>query len=612
MLKIKNFITNFYEEIKKDYIFYLLLIIYMSLILVVSNFRDMINDESLYFHETFLLSELIKSGAWVGNYGVGLHGFLFKIPPAIIFLITGPSVTVVTIYHVILTGIVAILSYKLSSCLLKNKLYGILSTAVLLGNFHFLLSSVTYLREIPMILIILLLLYCIVKNKKPICISLFFLLLLDVKEYAFFIFALVYLVWLFIDSNKVKFINRVWSIIKKAFIVFLPSLIWIILMFTTDLIPVNMFLASIIGLKDNSFGYLINHFELDISTVNSLEGSRNIPLILIKETWAPFIQFLCSFINIILSYIGKVLYSRVFSFLSVPKVVILPVVITSVMILKRYIINRKEKIKNFAFLSLTLLIWLMVYILRASHGRYLLPILPIIAVIYLYILFYQRFSNKQKIFIIISTFLYITAGLLFETVYIVPKAILEYSLFILFSITLFKPQWKQIKYVLVVLLSVFSLSTALLFSYVQGQIHGYVNFGENRNAQVLANLVPTKDRYWINSEINSSLISTLNKERYLDPEWRWQLHDIVKWRRDTLEAFGTQQSYTFPVIDMDLFKKNIFTYRIKEVFLIETEVDKESYPNQEYLNSFISSNWLEFVKSEEYKGMKVYIFTVIE
>ncbi len=90
----------------------------------------------------------------------------------------------------------------------------------------------------------------------------------------FIIFSLFYVVWMFIDSKEENFFERVWGVIKQSLVVFSPSLIWIILMFTTHIVPVNMFLASIIGLKDNAFGYLASHFDIETSTANSLEGER--------------------------------------------------------------------------------------------------------------------------------------------------------------------------------------------------------------------------------------------------------------------------------------------------------------------------------------------------
>jgi hypothetical protein len=598
-----------FDKINKDHLFWVLLILYIIILCSLAYFRDVVNDDALYFKETFLISELFANGKWIGAYGVGLHGFISKIPPALVFLFTGPSVTVVTLYHIVLTAVIGFLAYKLFSYVLKNKLFGIFASALLFTNFHFVLSAVTYYREIPSILVVLLLLNNVIRNRNKYFLSFLFLLLLDTKEYIFFVFALGYIIWLFIDSEKESFFAKVWDVIKRSLLIFLPSIVWTVAMFTTNVIPVNMFLASIIGLKDNAFRYLTQHFETTTSTFNALEGGRNIFQIVINENWSPIVRGICNVVNIILSYIGKILYPRVFSFLSVPKVVILPVVFSSVLILKKYFKKKKKSIKNLTILSLIIILWLIVYLLRASHGRYLLPIVPPISVMYIYLVFKQKLSRKQKLAIVLATFLYISAGLLFETTYILPKAILEYSIFATFSFILYRPKLKTLKYFLVAMISVASLGTALLFSYVQGQVYGFVNFGRNRRAKEIAEMIPEEQKYWTNSYKNLNLISALNEERYLDPEWKWKLNDVVPIRED-LKALGEEQAYSFPIFDLEEFHNSISFYNIDLLILVTTEEESDNFPNQEYLEDFQKAEWLDLDKKVDYTNMTIYIFTV--
>lgn len=622
---------EFFRKVKKDHLFYTLLLIYVAGLFLLSFLRDMVSDEALYLHETFLISELFRAGTWIGPYGVGIHGILFKIPPALIFLLTGPSVAIVTIYNIILTALVGVLSYKLFSHILKNKVYGILSTTILLSNFHFFLSAGTFLREIPSILVILLLLNHIILHGKTrnILLGLLFLLLLDAKEYIFAIYAVFYVIWLFIDSDQRNILKRCWDVTKQSFFIFLPSLIWIILMFTTHIIPVNMFVASIIGLKDNTFGYLVSHFDVETSTHNALEGGRNIFLILIQETWHPIFIFLASTVNTILSYIGKVMYPRVFSFLSIPKVVILPVVASSILTLKQYLFTNggtnnvndagkkksrkkeKRKLRNYALLCTLILTWLTIYILRASHGRYLLPIVPAITVIYVYFLFKQKLSIKQKRNIFLATVLYVSFGVYFETSYVIPKIVLEFSILTLFLTMILKPHLQYVKYLLIVLLATGCVTSALLFSYIQGQIHGYMNFGANRNVREIAQLIPEEGRYWINSPSNQHVLSVYNNETYLNPEWKWRLHELVP-IRDSLKVYGQEQSFSFLVKDMEIFRENVENYDIDKVVMIVTQVDHERYPDQECLEDFLSTTFLKLDNKVKYKGMDVYIFKVVK
>lgn len=598
------------QKIKSDYLFAIFLLLYLVVLFVFSNFRDMVSDESLYFHETYLISELLRNGQWIGDYGVGIHGFLFKLPAALVFLLTGPSVEVVTTYHLLLSGLVGIFSYKILSNIFKNKYLGILGTLFLLCNFHFVISAQTYLREIPSILMILIFINHIVKNGNKWILGLIFLLLLDVKEYIFLIFALSYVIWLFIDSTEKNFFKNSISVFKDSVIVFLPSLIWIILMFTTSIIPVNMFLASTIGLLDNGFSYLIMHFDIDISTMNALEGGMDIPLLQIGENSSEFLRVVFGGINVVLAYVGKVLYPRVFSFLSIPKVVIFPVLFSSILILKEYITKRKKNLRNYAILSLIILVWVLIYILRASHGRYLLPIVPAVSVIYIFILFKQTFSQKQKEKILIGTLVYILAGYFFETSYIVYKVVLELIIFGLFFVSLYKPNIKIIKYAIVVLISGISFASTILFSLIQGQIYGYTNYGENRSAIEVASELPKDKVYWSNNRANQPLISVLSEEKFIWPEWKWGLNEFIP-KREWLKIFEEKQSYTFPIDDIESFKQNVMDYNIEEIVLNITEKDFEYYPYQEYYNVFLTQDWLELEKETEFEGMTIYIFNVI-
>jgi hypothetical protein len=416
---------------------------------------------------------------------------------------------------------------------------------------------------------------------------------------------------MFIDSKEEKFLSKLWDVIKQSVVVFLPSLIWIILMFTTHIIPVNMFLASIIGLKDNAFGYLASHFDIETSTANSLEGGRDMFFIVISQTWHPVVIFLSEVVNTILSYIGKIMYPRVFSFLSIPKVVILPVVISGVISIKRFVVNKKESLRAIALLSTLILVWLVIYILRASHGRYLLPIVPAIAIVYVFLIFKQKLTIKQKKGIFIATFLYVSAGVYFETSYVLFKVILEYSILTLFMTMFIKPGIKYVRYLLILILAVGSMGSAVLFSYVQGQIYGYMNWGRNRNAEQIAEIIPDDVAYWINSPRNASLISVYNKEAYLRPEWKWGLSDLVP-IKDSFKTIGELQSYTFRIGDLETFRKNLDKYDIETLVFIKTDLDEEAYPDQEFLKDLLSvSSWLRFEKKVEYKGMEVYIFDIV-
>jgi hypothetical protein len=602
---------TFSERSKKvniDYLMYGILILFLLFMLFFSSFRDMIKDETLYFHETYLLSQLFKNGTWIGDYGVGLHGFLFKLPPALLFLITDPSIQVVTVFNILLATLVGLVFYNLSKEILKRKSYALLSTLILLTTFHFFSSVPTYLREIPALLMVLLFMYSLIQDWKKGYVSIVFLLLLDTKEYIFLGFALFYIVWLFIQSDEKRF-KRVWYVIKNSMIVFLPSVLWMILMFCTGIVPINMFLASLTGLIDKKFAYLTSSFSIDTATLNLLEGGREIPLIEIVDSWNPLLKSIVTIINIILMYLGKILYSRTFSFISIPKFVIFPVVFSSILLVKEYLVERKESIKKYASISLLLLIWLVIYLFRASHGRYLLPVVPVIAILFVYILFRYKYSLKQLKVMLIGTIVFVVLGFYFETSFVLIKIFLELLLFMLFAIVLIKSKRKYLPYMLVSFLCVITIAVSILFAYTQGQVYGYITWGKNRQVEKMVEILPTNERYWINNNDNQYLVSVYMEETYAPVQWNWGLNEIVP-KKKRVKELSEKVSFLFPVEDIPTFKGNITLYDVQKVVLIESHVEKDQFTDQQYLELFLKQDWLVLEKEVNLKNRTIYIFNV--
>lgn len=589
-----------------DYVMYIVLIIFFLFMLFFSSFRDMVKDESLYFNETWLMSELLREGKWFGNYAVGLHGFLFKLPVALIFLITGPSVEAATIFNILLACITAFLFYNLSKKILGKGKYAILSTLILLSSFYFFISTPTYLREIPSLFVVVLFLYSLINDWDKWKISLIFLLLLDSKEYIFFVFAVFYLILLFIESDK-RGVSKIVEVVKQYILVMLPSVVWLVLMFTTSIIPMNMYVASTLGLIDTNFKYLFSHFNAYMATLNLIEGGREIPLIIIKDSYSVFTRIIIDVLNVILQYIGKILYPRTFSFISIPKVVVFPVIYSSILLVKKYLKSKRASLKIYAHFSLLLLVWLVVYILRTSHGRYLLPVVPVISILYVYILFKHRFTKKQKKDMVIGTLIFIILGFFFETSYVPFKILIELGIFIAFVLSITKPKFENLKYLSVLLLCGACIGVSILFSYTQGQIYGFIHFGKNRQAEQVAKILPD-EKYWTNNDVNQMLISVYTNEKFSEPQWHWQLSDAIP-KKKMLRSLDEKKSYVFDVANINKFKKNIARYNIEKLVLYESKV-KEEYPDQEYLSVFMQEDWIELEKEYKFKGLNVYIFNV--
>ncbi|MBU1119773.1 hypothetical protein KKA50_01065, partial [Patescibacteria group bacterium] len=617
--------SKIFEKIKKrpDIVFYVFLGFYFLFMIFISNFRDMIKDEALYYRETYLMSELIRNGIWFGDYGVGLHGFLFKLPPALIFLITGPSIDVVTIYNVILSIGVGFFFYRFVKLFLKNGWYAFFATVFLMTNFHFVISTPTYLREIPSLLIIIMFMWGVLKNWNKWYMSLVFVLLLDTKEYVFLVFVIVYVLWLFITCKEKRFFKKVWEVFKQCLIVFIPSLIWIVLMFFTSIIPVNMFLASTVGLVQDGLLYTIRHFQAGLTTLNLIDNGKTIKGVATDAVYASTVvgqegsQHVSIFssviptINLIISYIGKILYPRTFSFLSVTKVVIFPTLFASFWVLINYL---KKKIKMepiFVFSSLLYLIWIIFYILRASHGRYLLPIVPAISVMMIYTLFFSKFTKNQRLSVLMGTGLFMIAGFFFEESYLIEKVILETTLFAILCITFFKPKLRYWKYIFLTLVTSAAFGVAILFSYTQGQISGYINWGKNREVEQIVKALPQGDLYWINIADNLNVLAVLNDETNSAVEWKWSLSDDIKEAKD-MKTFGSSYGYGLSIVDLPSFRVSLREHGIKHIVFVKSTIQGEAFAQQEWLADFLTRKWLKLTDTIPLQGKIIYTFDVVE
>lgn len=599
---------KFTSKINIDIFFYVILLIFFCLSLFLSVFRDAIRDETIYIHETFLLSELLRNGIWFGDYAVGLHGFLFKIPPAIVFIFTGSSVFILTLYNIILSCVACVFLYKFFKEAFHWRFNALLALGLIVANFHFILTIPTYLREMPSLLAVSLLLYGIHKNWRPWILGLVFLLLLDAKEYLFFIFVLGYFI-----AIGVKYFNKKdlkGFLLESVQIAFLP-IVWIVLMFTTSLIPVNMFLASILGIVSTGTTHLVAHFSVDVATTNLLdtEEFRTIFQFTISEDYHPIFQTILQVLNTLLSYIGKILYPRTFSFLSVPKVIILPAIYMSWKALRQKKYDLKMMLAIFFFT------YLVVYLARASHGRYLLPIVPVIAVFFVSFINYPFKNKVELIKVLIVTFIFMSFGFFFEMSYVFYKIIIELFLFILIVLSVLKPFglskyfYSFLQKITLIFCIVVMFGASMLFYFTQGQMKNYILFGRNREIEKIVEMIPEKEKVWINNVESYDYMSVLIGQTYSWPEWKWDLAPFVPKKR-LLKAYGEQYIYNDRVPGIPAFKEYLLENEIRYIIFIESELESEPWDYEEFFQDFKQEPWLVEEKVENLKNKKVYLFKV--
>jgi len=238
---------------------FLLILFFISTFIMITLYKFPTNDELLYAKETIYMSNLIQSGQWFGNYHVGVHGFLFKLPLALLFTVIEPNILYCSIFHFFISILCIFLLFKIFSKLTNDTILTLAITLLFCSTYHFYRNSSSYLREIPVFLMTLLFLNRFLFSKKIDWImGILLLLVLDAKEHVFFQLAVGVFVINFIQNWPFKLKNLL-NFFFDQMKLFLPSLIFIVINMVFTWLPYNIFLASVFGFTRLQ-GSIVNEF----------------------------------------------------------------------------------------------------------------------------------------------------------------------------------------------------------------------------------------------------------------------------------------------------------------------------------------------------------------
>lgn len=610
MLKILNYYKKLVKEDESKY--GVVLISILSVIFFISCFSQHITPDSAgYLRETLLISQCIKEGHWFGNYPVGIHGFLFKIPLALIFTFTGPSVIAGSFYTTVLSIIVLVLFYKILINRLHFGVWACLAIFLLTFNYRFLISSITYLREIPMLLSVLLFIDAVLTKKSKWLIGLFLLMVFDAKEYMFITLVPVYLIWSFIyeyvkERRLLCFIKKLGDRLVAGF---LPSAVLLYTMFFTSISPANMFAASIIGLADSKYSE-INNLDVVVQAtvynkINKQEVPRTVP-----ETK--------TVIDIgtypVLNYLLKIISSKSFSFESIPLSIFFPALVMSVV---QYIRWKRTNEKNMLILPLTLLIFLCFYLLRLGRARYLFPVIPITTIMFIY--FLREQNTKLIKWVLVLTFLIIFLSAFAEGENLITDVGL--NVFVLFLVVIYfllrnKHFEFKIKNILWFAVPIsLAVGMSLIVSVVPyiKDIRNQYMFGINFETDKIANLEDSWTVIWMNNylskDVQTELLQFYREDTSIDPEWYAQLKEWVP--KKHLQVRIKPNTYLYKCDDMGFFKKKIETDSVQKIIIIKSLSEKLMFPGEECYEKLKDQAWLSYDREVILKNKKAYIFKVL-
>ncbi|MDD2224785.1 MAG: hypothetical protein PHP97_01335 [Candidatus Shapirobacteria bacterium] len=552
-------------------------------------FRDTVEDETEYIKEALVLSDCIRHGQWFGNYSVGLHGFLLKIPAAIIFMFSGPNIFLIRSINVIFSLANCILFYKiLDSKKINLSKYKFIGVILFISSFQFLTTTPTFIKESSLLFFILLFIYELLNKKRFWLLGLFLLLIFDAKEYVAFVISPAIGLWLIISRQK--------NFILRSIQIFFPTIIFTVLMFTTSLVPLNPFVASIIKLTNDS-QYQNRHFSVEYSTAN----------LQLYTTNEKVLSQNMKIYQIVISYVQKILYPKVFSLLSLPLIIVIPSLATSIILF-----NKWRKTKKYELMLLPLIFWiyLIVYVFYTSIGRYLYPIFPIIYIFFLFLIKNNKIFSKPILLTIISTSGILTIlDVFYDQGFLYIKALL-YLCFFIGLILISFDKFKKLSFLYIYCFCLVSFASTFIFFITQDQIANSLNWGIDRECQEIIKELPENGKILINEFGWKQLPNIYINETYNLPEWQWPLKDWVP-KKTLLKTIGDQKIYNNLWSTEEELKKIIEFNNIEYLVFIESSLTDNKFYRQGTVNFALGLEWTKLEKVKTYKNKYIYILKII-
>ena len=568
-------------------------------------------DESYYLLETSNIASFLSDGKWIGNESVGLHGFLFKIPVALIYLISGPSIIIAALYSIILSTFCCWLFYKILKILFEREIVAFSGVVLLFTNFLFYSSASTYLREMPVLFSLLLLSILVISKKHSILLGLALMLVLDAKEHVFYQIAPGLFLWFTYTSflGNSSMLKKMKSYFINGLLIVVPSIVYLILMFYTPIFPINMFNAYILGLIDKGLT-IKNQF----APINAGKDVIN------TFKYLSFLKRLSdkSF------YFVKLFQPGILNISIVPMFIAVPALITAIISLFH---NRKNvSYSSFVYFALTMWSYFIVFFLRASHGRYLFNILPGLIIFFIYFIF--KVNRAGQIAIMVLAIVFTVIGLLFEHDYIFIKTIISVFFVLMIKILILSKLDTKKMFLLFCLFfgaTVLSLGVRSSFSSNIKQVR---NYGYWYEARAISKEIGDYKRVGVMDLIRTysappydRLIQFYKKIPINTVEWHWRLADSVKSHMNLSEY---EDETIFPihivgrrgVYDIEDIKakceETIKTEKLDALYIIMSTIPGDTYEYQDELLDYLEDmDNLVLSEVQEKKGKDLYLFSTL-
>ncbi len=314
-------------------------------------------------------------------------------------------------------------------------------------------------------------------------------------------------------------------------------------------------------------------------------------------------------------YFKKLLFPRTFSFIAMPKIIVFPALFMSIVMFRRFWKGGRAEL-----LALPILLWsyMVIYIIRESHGRYLMPMLPLLA---LFFAFFMIEGLKKKWFpgiVLLICGILVALGFTFEIKFVAVKIGFNVILFsfVILALISYRKKWRYANlFALAVPLfsGLFSIGTALASSLTQsdGQMRSFFRYGYIMEVKKVVSEFKPDEKFWLNGFASGYMMYFYMGERLTAGERTWRLAEWVP-KKQLLRRYDDNQHRRIGtrIRSMKRFRKAIMTNSVTKVGLVISTYPKQKFSYQNRLDDFRKADWLELERTVQFKNKKLFIFNI--
>ena len=522
------------------------------------------------------MAQCLSEGRWFGNQPVGLHGFLFKIPAALLFLLTGPNVTTATFITILLAMSAIWLCFLIFRRITGSTEWAVAGSLLLAASYHFLDTLPTFLREIPALLAVLFLIHVLIRRKSHWWMGAALLLVLDAKEMVYFLILPGLCLWIIRQGLRSKEWKN--AMLKLGFC-FLPLLVTIIPMFFTGLVPLNPRLPFIMGLHKGGILQALHWKFTALSMQTELtpgiwvdSPASGVPAV----TW---------FWSLLVQVFGP----KGFSLVSIPKFIIVPAIAMGIRLQNQWI---KSPLPSLTVLPFIAWPYLALVVITRSSGRHLLPIAPILFIFF--ILFIRDGIQDLRFFkrTLAATSVIVALEMFFphpqQLTNIIIQAVILLLFWIYYSTKRSSSNPRPIATtLLLVVIAAATSGSAIAASYLlPGQIGRTLTWGRLAEINRIAEHVPPQTPVWINA--NPLLTSFFTHRDFLPPKLdkKYYKHFFRIPKSHRLKRSHPQLIHSFPRKSPQAFLRRLRRKNIDTLLLVVSTAPNKKFrfPHQDLLS----------------------------